>query len=119
MADDLRRLLRRTARAAEDRGLLLAAVFARYRAAEGVDDMEMARRLGVTPDRLDEIAICRRPRPDRFRDDVATIAARFSADPAALAGIIRLVDALDAFAATTPRNFLAAARDAEDKDGEE
>ncbi len=115
MGDELTRLLRRTVRAAEASPVFLAAVFARYRAVEGLDDAEFACRLGVAVDRLDELAICRRPRPDRFRQDVSAIAARFGADPGALAAVVRQVDALETFAATPVPGLLAAARDADDE----
>jgi hypothetical protein len=116
MGDDLRRLLRRTARAAEDRPSFLAATFARYRAIEQIDALELARLLSVAPVRLDELAICLRPRADHFREDVAAVAARFGADAGALAAIVREVDAFDAIAEAIPANPLAAARDA-DEDG--
>jgi hypothetical protein len=115
MSDDLTRLLRRTVRAAEGYPIFLAAVFARYRAAERIDDGELARRLAVDPDRLDALALCRRPRPDRFAQDAKAIATRFGADTGALAAIIRQVDALDAFAAASSSSQLAAARDADDE----
>jgi hypothetical protein len=114
MGDGLARLLRRTVRAAEASPVFLAAVFARYRAVEGLDDAEVAGRLGVTVNRLDELAICRRPRPELFRQDVAAIATRFGADSGALAAIVRQVDGLERFAAT-PAPGLLAARDADDE----
>ncbi|HEY7030664.1 MAG TPA: hypothetical protein VH482_05010 [Thermomicrobiales bacterium] len=114
MADDLSRLFERTARAAEASPDFLAAVFARYRDAECVDEADVARRLGVAADRLSELALCLRPRPVLFRQDVEAIAARFGIDAAALAGMIRHVDALDAFALPATPRMLTAARDAED-----
>ena len=116
MGDDLRRLLRRTAHAAADRPNFLAATFARYRAIEQIDAIELARRLAVPPVLLNELALCLRPRPDRFREDVVAIATRFAADAGELAAIIREVDAFDAMTDAAPGNRLAAARDA-DEDG--
>lgn len=115
MDERLTRLLHRTARAAEASPVFLAAVFARYRDTEQIDDAELARRLGVAAERLPELALCRRPRPEAFRQDVAAIALRFGAGAAALAGIVRQVDALGAFAASAPPGLLAAARDAEEE----
>jgi hypothetical protein len=112
--DDLRRLLRRTARAAEEEPAFLAAVFARYRAIERIDDAELARRLRVAVDRLDDLAIALRPRPDLFRQDVAAIATRFDADAGALAAIVRQVDAVAALAGDSSARLLAAARDADE-----
>jgi hypothetical protein len=110
VADDPTRLLRRTARAAEASPVFLAAVFSRYRAAACVDEAELARRLGVAVDRLPELALCLRPRPALFRQDVYAIALRFGADARALAMVIRHVAALNAFAASSPPRMLVAAR---------
>jgi hypothetical protein len=115
MADDLTRLLRRTTRAAEGFPIFLAAVFARYRAAERIDDGELARRLAIDPQQLDALALCRRPRPDRFAQDVTAIATRFGADAGALAAIVRQVDALGAFVGASSANQVVAARDADDE----
>jgi hypothetical protein len=103
--------LRRTARAAESRPGFLAAAFARYRAVERIDEAELAHRLRIGGERLPELSLCLRPRPDRFRQDVAAIALRFGADVGALASLIRQVDAFDEIEEEDPRSLLAAARD--------
>src|SRR5262245_59273956 len=115
MADDVTRLLRRTVRAAETSPVFLASVFACYRATKGTDDAELARRLGVAAERLDELALCRRPRAELFRQDVAAVATRFGADAGALATVIRQVDALEAFAVPGASRVLAAARGVDDE----
>src|SRR5262245_51373231 len=48
-------------------------VFARYRAAEGLDDRALAAFLGVAPELLAQIEICGAPRPDLFREDITTV----------------------------------------------
>lgn len=62
---------------------------ARLRERERLSDDELARRLGVSGGRLDELALCLTPRADQFDHDLHAIAAAFAADPAVLAAIVR------------------------------
>lgn len=118
MTDDLtRRLLCRAAAQAEARPAYLAAIFARYRAIERLDNEGIARQLGIAPDRLCALALCLRPRAESFLADVAAIAGKFGIAPGRLAAVIRHVDALAALGnnAAADRQTLAAAREAEDE----
>jgi hypothetical protein len=112
---------RRTAELAAMRPGFLASVFAHIQRVEELDRTALAHRLGTTPERLDRMALCRRPRQESFRRDLEMIAARFNADIDALAQTIRLADALESFSAgDTAAGLLAAARDAdEDHDASE
>jgi hypothetical protein len=117
VTDDLKHdLICRAAQAAETRPHFLAAVLARYRAIEQIDDAVLARHLGMSPDHLCVLALCGRPRQTTFRDDVDAIATRFAIQPARLATLIRQVEALDALSAdhAAPGSLLAAARDADE-----
>jgi hypothetical protein len=112
--DRATKLLCRAAAAAESRPGFLAAILARYRDAEGLTDFALASRLGLSSDRLCALALCRRPRESAFREDVETIAARFDIEPAALAAVIRHVDALDARSRgmATSGKLMSSAKDA-------
>src|SRR5579884_1004704 len=92
----LDRLLRRAAITVGDRPTFMAGALARYREIEGLDEAGLARRLGVEPEQISRFALCRRPRPDRFRADVEAIATRFGIAPEQLANLLREVDALSA-----------------------
>jgi hypothetical protein len=119
LTDMARRL---AARLTDDR-TSLAWVFARYQAAEDLDDLALARQLAVAPELLARIAICGLPRPDHFREDVTAIAERFGVDRGQLARIVRQTQALETLyqAPTSSSGFLLAARDrvAEDHIGYE
>lgn len=108
------RLARRLAARLETNPDTLASVFARYRAAEGIDDAGLAAYFAVDPDVLPHIALCGRPREGLFLEDVTAVAERFSFDPSLLAVLVRHVDALHEFgrgASGGHGRFLAAARD--------
>jgi hypothetical protein len=62
---------------------------ARLRERERLSEDDLARRLGVSGGRLDELALCLSPRADHFDHDLHAIAARFAADPAVLAAVVR------------------------------
>lgn len=62
---------------------------ARLRERERLSDDELARRLGVSGGRLDELALCLSPRAGHFDRDLHAVAARFSVDPAVLAAVVR------------------------------
>lgn len=113
------RLLRRAAERAVERRFFLGSALLPYARAEGLDDAGLAGRLGCAPDALPALLLCRRPdrKGGQFRMDVERIADRFGLDAARLAQVIRLADALEAFAATAsdaPGGLLAAARDRDD-----
>ena len=114
-------LVRRAAAAAARRPAFLAWVFDRYREAEALDADGLADVLGIGREELGLLALCRRPRPDRFSDDLLAIANRFGVKPDRLALVIRQVEALAVLAEAPAPDFgvLAAARDREDADDEE
>lgn len=100
------------------RPAFLGWTFARFREAEHLDQHGLASMLGVEPETLNRLALCRRPRPDRFGEDVHAIAARFGADVLRLASVIRQADALTTLAdlPTPDVGVLAAARDRDDRE---
>ena len=112
-------LLRRAAERVGQDHLFLASVLLTYARAEGLDDDGLAGRLGCAPEDLSRLRLCGRPRREakEFRMDVHRIAERFGLDPARLAEVVRLADALDAFrrvGRATDSGLLAAARDRDD-----
>lgn len=118
MTDDQSPLLIcRAATAAEARPRFLAATFARYRTAEGLDNAALADHLGLSADRFCALALCLRPRPSSFRDDIMALADKMEMNPARLAAVIRQVEVLEALAGETlaTESFLAAARDNDTK----
>lgn len=80
-----RSAFRRTARTPAFVGYWLA----RLRERERLSDDDLARRLGVSGGRLDELALCLTPRADHFDHDLHAIAAEYAADPAVLAALVR------------------------------
>lgn len=99
---DDRFLLRAAARARAEPGLL-GAVLAAYAARAGLDAATLAAALGGTTAQVARLALCRPPRPERFRDDLEQIAVRVGLDPLPLARVLRLAGALESFADTAPR----------------
>jgi DNA topoisomerase IB len=63
-------------------------------------------------------ALCRSPRAESFRTDVAAIATTAAIDESALAALLRETASLEAFRKPGSQQILAAARDVPD-DGEE
>jgi len=61
-----------------------------------------------------QAALCKRPRPQAFRADVAAIAASAGVDEARLAALLREAASLAAFRKAGGQQLLAAARDAPD-----
>lgn len=113
MADS--QLLHRAAHRAGTRPFFLASLLLPYAAAEGIDEAELARRIGCDPAHLPSLLLCRRPgEGPAFGAEVQEIAARFGAHPVKLAEAVRLAGALEALrsgARATGRGLLAAARD--------
>lgn len=107
------RLMRRAAERAVDRPEFMAWVLARYRAAERIDEDRLAVFLGISREVLDRVAVCGRPRPELFKEDVEAIAERFGVTVVRLVNLIREVEVLEAFAPMREGSgaALAAARD--------
>lgn len=113
-------LHRAASRAARGPAPLLATLLASWRQAFPADDPKNA--IGVPETGLDELALCRRPRSDRWVEDVEDIASTVGADAGRLIAFLRMAEAVETFAAAgdpqvadQPR--LLAARD--DEEGED
>lgn len=76
-------------RAADSDAPLLATSLRLYEASSGLSRQALARMAGTDEEGLERIACCRPPRPDRFDDDVAAIAAVSGADSRRLASLLR------------------------------
>lgn len=69
----------------------LAAALAEFARTEGLDDAGLAAALGLPPDRLPHLKLCRPPRPQAefFWPDVEHLAGRFGIPPESLAEAVR------------------------------
>lgn len=106
------------AQRASQRPEFVASLFARYRAAEHVDDEQVASQLGCSEQGYLRLALCRAPRQPSA-DDFQQLAAFAGADPLALARIFRRVERIEALRAgaeQATRSTLLAARE---RDGNE
>lgn len=126
---DVDRHLARFARRLRNDTSFMSGVLAVYQMQEHLSDEALAEQLQITPPMLSRLALCRRPQADRFAEQVRQIAAYIGVNAAALAQMIRQVEALQqlstmppiADSATEPRaasapmsGLLAAARDHEE-----
>ncbi len=114
--------IERLARRIEGDSLFLAAALAAYARSEGLDDHELAARLGCAVETLGPLRLCLRPRPERFAADVDEIASRFGVDDERLAEAVRRADALARMPRRAPgrpvEGLLMAARDRAPDDAE-
>ena len=115
-------LLRHAARRASQHPFFLAADLEQFRVHRGIQETDLARFLGCSPEVLPKVALCRRPDPEspRFRSDTHRIANFFDLQTDHLVQLIREVDVLKALREASPaaeqevaRGFLVAARDVE------
>jgi hypothetical protein len=60
---------------------------------EGLSDDALAARLGIATVDLLRLALCPRPHPDHWAEDLAQIATRFGLAPEPLAAVLRAVEA--------------------------
>lgn len=106
------RLIKLAAERAAERRHHLAWVFSQYMSSRAIPPAALARELGCSEAVIPGLALCLRPRSERFADDVSAIAAMFVVEPAVLARIVRHVEALEAMTVggTTTRGMLMAAR---------
>ncbi|MCW3052304.1 MAG: hypothetical protein JWN14_1474 [Chthonomonadales bacterium] len=113
-------------RALQDDTPLLASALHRYAVAEGQTWTELAQALGCSVDGLNQVALCRPPRPESFVADVEAIAADY-VDADHLLPLLRRLQVFAAFAeraaeapvdrnAEPGRAMLLAARDREEED---
>ena len=114
MTDPLANLARRV----EADPFFLAAALAEYARTEGLDDAGLVAALGLPPDQLPHLKLCRPPRPDHFWPDVEHLAGRFGIPPESLAEVVRRGEAVARARSASPPTgadagaFLAA-RDAD------
>jgi hypothetical protein len=101
------RLLAHTAQRAKAHPEYLGWVLARFLERERISEAELVQRLGIAAGDLPHLALCLRPRADRFIEDVRQISAKFHIDATSLATVIRLVDSFEALAIKNPREGLA------------
>lgn len=85
-------LLSHAARRARDRPAYVAWALAQVQARQGLSDEALAARLGMATVDLPRLALCRRPRPDQWDEDLAQIAGTFRIDPHTLAAVLRAVE---------------------------
>jgi len=97
--------------------LFLGSALSDYARSEQLDRAGLAAAPGVEVAALPALELCRRPRPDSFRQDVERIADAFGARVETVAEAVRRSDALEVFrAAKGDSGALMAARD-RDGDG--
>jgi hypothetical protein len=121
MTDPLANLARRV----EPDPFFLAAVLAEYARTEGLDDAGLAAALGLPPDRLPHLKLCRPPRPEAefFWPDVEHLADRFGIPPEPLAEAVRRGETIARAKAASPpagadAGAFLAARDADPPAGD-
>ncbi|MGH7719590.1 MAG: hypothetical protein ACREON_12205 [Gemmatimonadaceae bacterium] len=120
MTDRTAKLVTRAAERAATRPEYLGWVLTRYMESEALEWLTVAAML-KTSEPFARLALCLRPRPERFAGDVNAIGEKFTLDGAALGQIVRFVDALHAMADgehgdTSHRGTLLAARRKREKD---
>lgn len=77
---------------------LWASLLATLDQREGLDTATVSTRLQVTPDAVERLALCRRPRPSGEADDLDEIARYVGTSVVALATLYRLARALEVLA---------------------
>src|SRR2546426_11918625 len=87
------RLMRLAAERAAGRPNHLAWVFSQYVSSQAISRAALATELGCSEAVMPRLALCLRPRSERFVEDVSAIATKFVVDRAALARIVRQVEA--------------------------
>ena len=110
------------ARKAAQDPFFLGSAFKTWQAGEQKDEAAVAVYLGIAPELLSRLALCRRPNsrnPADFGREVSRIAEHFGIAPAALANLLRRADAFEAQTATQKQpGYLMAARDYEEEEPE-
>lgn len=89
-------LLAHAARRAMARPAYLGWVLDRYMKTENFSEAQLATFLCMSVRDLPCLALCLRPRPDHFAEDVKQISAHCNTNASALASAVRLVESLDA-----------------------
>ena len=88
-------LLGMAAERARGRPAFLGSVLADYERLEGLSGEQLRDRLGVGAEHWPQLQLCLRPRAEEFLPDVTQIATEFGLDRAALATIVRRVEAVE------------------------
>ena len=106
------RLLNLAAERAVERRHYLGWVLSQYMSSLAIPLAVLATELGCSEAVMPRLALCLRPRSERFVEDVSAIATKFVVDRAALARIVRHVEALEAMTVggKKQRGMLMAAR---------
>jgi hypothetical protein len=86
-------LLSDAARRAQERPAYVAWALAQVQVREGLSDEALAARLGIATVDLPRLALCLRPRPDHWAEDLAQLASRFGLASEPLAVLLRAVEA--------------------------
>lgn len=97
LSDD-NRLLAHAARRTRFHPAYLGWILHRYGELENRSADDLAKLLGISALDLSRLSLCLRPRTDHFADDIKQIREKFHMDAAALAGVIRLVESVEAIA---------------------
>jgi len=112
--------LRRAQSRSTEHSWALGSVLDQYCRIEALTGDQLAALLGCSVDSLAWLALCRKPSPEHFMDDVTKVAERFHIDGAKLAGIIRRVDVVTVLRRAVDvedvSSLLLAARDRGQKD---
>lgn len=91
-------LLKRAADRAAQRPAYMAWVLSQYVSNQGISPTELVAELRSSQRATTSLALCLRPRPDRFVDDVNAMTAKFGVDGVTLARIVKHVEAIEAMA---------------------
>lgn len=94
MKKEPKELFRIAAERASQRPAFLGWVLAHYVSRSHATPQSLAAELGVSEKQMNNLALCLRPRPERFAQDIDAIATKFSVDRLALARIVRHVEAV-------------------------
>jgi hypothetical protein len=95
------RLLAHAARCARSHPAYLGWVLHRYGELENRSADDLAKLLGISALDLPRLSLCLRPRTGHFTNDIRQISEKFHMDASALAGVIRLVESVEALATLT------------------
>ncbi len=94
---------------------------ARHQQSEGLDEQQLADRLGLTVGNLALLCLCRTPRDEYFREDLEVVSQRTGASEPALAQLLRQEQALHRWKNAEPgatTGWLMAASDRPPEGGE-
>jgi AraC-like DNA-binding protein len=81
-------LIVRAAQRARSRPPFMGWPLARFQEQQGCSRSQLAAQLGLPPGQLPRLALCLRPRPDHWAEDIATLAAQVGCSPTALASLV-------------------------------